>query len=63
MLLPLIDSLRELGTALGCNECEDRRERQGAYCDACPLRRDTDHTQEQIRRDPRRERDDSIVLL
>ena len=56
-LLPVLDALRELGLALGCNECEDRRARLGDYCDACP------------RHDPppppsrRRERDDSIVLL
>ncbi|MDT7541267.1 MAG: hypothetical protein QOE33_1171 [Acidobacteriota bacterium] len=63
LLLPLIDSLRELGTALGCNECEDRRERQGEYCDACPYRRDTEDTRGPARRAPRRESDDSIVLL
>jgi DNA-binding HxlR family transcriptional regulator len=63
MLLPLIDALRELGRALGCNECEDRRARHGEYCDACPQRRGDDHAQEPAQRAPRRERDDSIVLL
>ena len=30
LLLPLLESLRQLGLALGCNECEDRRKRLGA---------------------------------
>ncbi len=36
LLLPLLESLRQLGLALGCNECEDRRKRLGAYCEPCP---------------------------
>lgn len=58
-LLPFLEALRQLGESLGCNECADRFERLGNYCDACPL-----HLSEQ-RRTPsaRRERDDSIVLL
>ncbi len=56
-LLPLLDALRALGLSLGCNECEDRRARLGDYCDACPL-----HAAPP-RHAPRRERDDSIVLL
>ena len=37
LLLPLVEALRQVGLALGCNECEDRRERLGLYCEACPL--------------------------
>ena len=58
-LLPVLDALRELGLALGCNECEDRRARLGDYCDACP-RHDAPPPPAPSRR---RERDDSIVLL
>lgn len=56
LLLPLLETLREVGERLGCNECHDRRERLGAYCDACPRRVD-----EQYR--TRRAEEDSIVLL
>ena len=30
--------LMEAGLALECNECEDRRESAGYYCDFCPAR-------------------------
>src|SRR3982751_894494 len=58
-LLPFLDALRRLGETLDCNECEDRRLRLGDYCDACP------RNQHEPPRPPapRRERDDSIVLL
>jgi len=59
-LLPFLDALRKLGEALDCNECEDRRERLGDYCDACPRR---DDERSRTTPQPRRERDDSIVLL
>jgi DNA-binding HxlR family transcriptional regulator len=62
LLLPLLDALRKLGESLGCNECEDRKERMDSYCEVCPRRRcDGD----QQTRTPSRasERDDSIVLL
>jgi DNA-binding HxlR family transcriptional regulator len=60
LLLPFLDALRKLGEALDCNECADRKERTGAYCDACPR-----HAEAAQARTPhrRRERDDSIVLL
>lgn len=58
-LLPLLEALRELGQALGCNDCEDRRARLGNYCDACP-RLDTPAARPPMRR---RESEDSIVLL
>jgi len=54
LLLPLLESLRQLGLALKCNECEDRLKRLGAYCEPCPQARIAPH---------QRERDDSIVLL
>src|SRR5918912_179978 len=57
-LLPLLDALRKIGEALDCNECEDRRQRLGSYCDACPRRSDEEQTPAPT---PRRERDDSIV--
>ena len=65
LLLPLLESLRQLGLALGCNECQDRRKRLGAYCEPCPY---NEHAIEipQVRppvAPPRREKDDSIILL
>ena len=62
LLIPLLDSLRQLGLALGCNECEDRRAHLGDYCDACPRKQTREHTPAAA---PARqhERDDSIVLL
>ena len=61
LLLPMLDTLRQLGLALGCNECEDRRAHLGDYCDACPRKKDArEHTPAAP---ARRQRDDSIVLL
>ena len=59
LLLPLLESLRQLGLALKCNDCEDRRTRVGAYCEPCP------HNENpiDIPPAPRRQKDDSIVLL
>jgi DNA-binding HxlR family transcriptional regulator len=59
LLLPVIESLRRLGLSLGCNDCEDRRERHDDYCEACPR----NDARDDATRHPRRERDDSIVLL
>ncbi len=65
LLLPLLDALREVGQLLNCNECEDRKTRRGDYCETCPSNgyvppaRPTNPPL----RAPRRERDDSIVLL
>jgi hypothetical protein len=59
LLLPMLDSLRQLGLALGCNECDDRRAHLGDYCDACPRK----ETREHHPAAPPRQRDDSIVLL
>ena len=55
LLLPLLESLRQLGLALKCNDCEDRLKRLGAYCEPCP------HQPPVLPQ--RREKDDSIVLL
>lgn len=66
LLLPVLESLRQLGETLGCNECDDRRARCGDYCDACPLKRRREpHAPDPntTAPAPRRERDDSIVLL
>jgi DNA-binding HxlR family transcriptional regulator len=59
-LLPFLDALRLLGQTLDCNECADRKERLGDYCQACPHNSDTEQTRAPARR---RDRDDSIVLL
>ena len=65
LLLPLLDSLRRLGLALECNECDDRRKRLGFYCEPCPLNEGFPVEQPASRPLPtsRREQDDSIVLL
>ncbi len=64
VLVPLLDALREVGQSLGCNECEDRRKRRGHYCEVCPNLEITQsrHMTNPSGR-PRREQDDSIVLL
>lgn len=63
LLLPLLESLRQLGLALRCNECEDRRKRSGAYCEPCPHNEQPFNLPPPRREQPRREKDDSIVLL
>ena len=65
LLLPLLDALRNAGEALACNQCTDRKRRRGHYCASCPnnpVVPDT-RTIAPPPRAPRRERDDSIVLL
>jgi hypothetical protein len=68
LLLPMVDALRMLGQSLDCNECEDRKEHLGFYCEACP--KNFPLAQEEpvslpapLPRRRQRERDDSIVLL
>jgi DNA-binding HxlR family transcriptional regulator len=67
LLLPLLESLRQLGLSLGCNDCEDRRERLGVYCEPCPLNDYEIPIQappvHRPATPPRRDKDDSIVLL
>lgn len=66
LLVPLLDALRELGQLLDCNECEDRKRRRGAYCETCPSNgwvpvAAAESISRPVR--PRRQRDDSIILL
>ena len=69
LLIPLLDALKQTGEALQCNQCEDRKETAGYYCDFCPARdegqRFLEDYQEipQPMEQPRRSKDDSIVLL
>jgi DNA-binding HxlR family transcriptional regulator len=65
VLLPLVDALRVLGQSLDCNECEDRKEHLGFYCEACPNNFEITEPEPLTRPVPRRRRqpDDSIVLL
>lgn len=58
LLLPLLESLKALGETLNCNECEDRKNRLGAYCDSCPRR---EHRLPSA--STARQSNDSIVLL
>ncbi len=69
-LLPLLDALMKTGQALDCNECADRKESTGYYCDFCPLRSGVTSFVEEPLPLPepapepiRRPKDDSIVLL
>jgi DNA-binding HxlR family transcriptional regulator len=67
-LIPLLDALMEAGQALECNDCEDRRESAGYYCDFCPARGPSlEFATESEVIEPiepiRRPKDDSIVLL
>lgn len=66
LLIPLLESLRQVGLALQCNECEDRKRRIGAYCEYCPKNEPIDDFEVQRERQSpptRRHQDDSIVLL
>jgi DNA-binding HxlR family transcriptional regulator len=67
-LIPLLAALMDAGQALGCNDCEDRRESAGYYCDFCPERQSpVEFIPEPELIEPierfRRPKDDSIVLL
>lgn len=74
-LIPLLDALMKTGQVMECNECEDRKESAGYYCDFCPLLRGEQETTserpveerfptpEPERPPTRRPKDDSIVLL
>jgi DNA-binding HxlR family transcriptional regulator len=65
LMLPLLDSLRRLGQALKCDDCDERFSRLGVYCDACPLKEDSSAAPRTRRQQApaRRSSDDSIVLL
>lgn len=52
-LIPLLDALMKTGQALECNECEDRKEQTGYYCDFCPVpREETSANEEPYREEP-----------
>ena len=71
-LIPLLEALMKTGQALECNDCDDRKESAGYYCDFCP---ESDAGERWIEERPvisepiepvepiRRRQDDSIVLL
>ena len=63
LLLPLLESLRQLGLSLECNECDDRLERLGSYCLPCPKNRHRGELEPPPPRPSRHQEDDSIVLL
>ena len=65
LLLPVVDALRQLGQSLDCNECEQRKNRVGSYCDACPNNSERFEVEAPSRpaTTGRRQRDESIVLL
>ena len=60
LLMPLLDALRAAGCALDFNDCGDRLERHGSYCEACPRHAREAPTPQRPRRT---QADDSIVLL
>ena len=69
-LIPLLNALMNTGQVMECNECEDRRESVGYYCDFCPLGHggtvlveESEPVGEPRREPTRRPKDDSIVLL
>jgi DNA-binding HxlR family transcriptional regulator len=66
LLLPMVDALRRLGQSLDCNECEDRKQHLGFYCEACPKNLPLPEEEPISAPAPpprRRQQDDSIVLL
>ena len=74
-LIPLLDALMRAGQELDCNDCEDRKQQLGYYCEFCPLRNgerplihETFMEEPRVIREPeraplRRKKDDPIVLL
>jgi len=74
-LIPLLDALMTVGQALECNQCEDRKESAGYYCDFCPAHEGARQFVDDYRLPPEepqvpdtppvipRRKDDSIVLL
>ena len=73
-LIPLLEALMNVGQALECNDCEDRKESAGYYCDFCPHQRvpveftgySEPHeppAESEPPPSPPRRKDDSIVLL
>jgi hypothetical protein len=71
-LIPLLDALMKTGQALECNDCQDRKDNAGYYCDFCPAGDAGEYRIEErpVISEPiepvepiRRRQDDSIVLL
>ena len=74
-LVPLLDALMKTGQVLDCNDCEDRKQQLGYYCDFCPnvraerliddrdFDRESPPTPAPEPQGSRRPKDDSIVLL
>ena len=74
-LMPLLDALMRAGLVLECNDCEDRKQQLGYYCEFCPRRdgerpivrenfmEDAGLVREPERAPLRRGKDDPIVLL
>jgi hypothetical protein len=72
-LVPLLDVLMKTGQTLDCNDCEDRKQQLGYYCDFCPnvraeqfVEMPVDKEEPPLPPEPlpsRRPKDDSIVLL
>jgi DNA-binding HxlR family transcriptional regulator len=72
-LVPLLDALMKTGQILDCNDCEDRKQQLGYYCDFCPNVRSGQFVEVPVYREElpsqpellpsRRPKDDSIVLL
>jgi DNA-binding HxlR family transcriptional regulator len=66
LLLPLVDALRVVGQSIAPDECEDRKQHVGFYCEACPNNFEAAEPEPISPPAPvprRRQRDDSIVLL
>jgi DNA-binding HxlR family transcriptional regulator len=64
LLLPLLESLRQLGLVLGCNDCRDRKLRLGRNGILIPpLPAEPLPAERPAASIHRREQDDSIVLL
>ena len=70
-LIPLLNALMKTGQVMECNECADRKESVGYYCDYCPLAHGEPAFIEELRSHDQpnqpapagRPKDDSIVLL
>ena len=78
-LIPLLDALLKTGIAMECNDCQDRKDSAGYYCDFCPEsdeKAESPAAQRETFTEPsdssevieplqpiRRPKDDSIVLL
>src|ERR1051325_10293192 len=74
-VVPFLDALMKVRQALECNDCQDRKESAGYYCDFCPHQQtpiefidQLPSTESPVESEPPpapapRRKDDSIVLL